>query len=287
MSARDDAAKLSSTPHPPRGGRRIALAALAGASLGFLVAAVLVQHLPPGPWPRYEVRIGWEGGPPAPQEWPRAARPGEEARCARDGDCAWLVVRSVRGEEACALAAELRRRRMSGLDGSAARLAAARARWRQGRQPDPEPRLSPATRSAALLRGRLLLAALLDPAVPAAAPASTPAADGARARLDAAGAEVARLARAARPDSLEAALTACAAAEGEWLRELAAHPEGVSRARLEGAWGWHERSRTAELDSIARRLEAGLPEQQRALVPALAFDRFGIDSRLAAAGGAC
>lgn len=273
MSARDDAAHRMPVPRPPGTGRRVGAAVLAGTALGFVVAALLVQHLPPGPWPRYEARVAWEGGPPTAAEWPRAPRAGERARCVAGADGAQLVVSAPRGEVAGALATALQRRRRSGGDDGAARRAAVRAQWRVGRLQEPEPWLSRATEAAALVRGRLLLVMLLDPRVPAAAPPASPAADRAHERLHAAGARVERLALAARPDSLETALTACAAAESDWLRCVAAHPAVTSRVQLEAAWRWHERAVAPVLDSIERRLEARLAPTQEGLVPRLAFDR--------------
>jgi hypothetical protein len=273
MSARDDASKPATATRTPGTGRRVAAAVLAGACLGFVASALVVQHVPAGPWPRYEVRVAWEGGPPAPAEWPRAARPGEGARCAEQGGRTVLVVRAVRGEDAGELASALQRRRLSGVDAAAMRRAAVRSRWRAGRLPGPEPWLSRAARTAALVRGRLLLVMLLDPGAPAAAPPTSGASGRAQARLDAAAAEVARLALAAQPDSLEAALTACAAAENEWLRQVAAQPAGVSRAQLEAAWRWHERRRAPALDAIERRLESRLTTTEETLVPPVAFDR--------------
>lgn len=272
MSARDDAAHHMTVPRPPGAGQRVVAAVLAGTALGFVVAALLVQHLPPGPWPRYEARVAWQGGPPTAAEWPRAPRPGEGARCVTDDEGVRLVVSAPRGEVAGALATALQRRRLSGVDDGAARRAAVRAQWRAGRLREPEPWLSRATEAAALVRGRLLLVMLLDPRVPAAAPPMSPAADRAHARLEVAGARVARLALAARPDSLEPALTACAVAESDWLRHVAAHPAVTSRVQLEAAWHWHERRTAPVLDSIERRLEARLTPVQEALVPPLAFD---------------
>ena len=273
MSARDDAAHRMTVPRPPGTGQRVGVAVLAGSALGFVLAALLVQHLPPGPWPRYEARVAWQGGPPTAAEWPRAPRPGERARCVASDGGVQLVVSALRGEDAGALAAALQHRRLSGVDDGAARRAAVRAQWRAGRLPEPVPWLSRAALAAALVRGRLLLVMLLDPRVPAAAPPASPASERAYARLEAAGAQVARLALAARPDSLEAALTACAAAEGDWLRRVAAHPAVTSRAQLEAAWRWHERAMAPVLDGIERRLEARLTPAQEALVPRVAFDR--------------
>ncbi len=272
MSARDDAIHRDAPSRPPVTGRRLVRAAAAGMAAGLVLAALLVQHLPPGPWPRYEVRVAWDGGPPAASEWPRAPRPGEQVRCVHDGQRTLLVVHGPRAEETRALAAALQQARLSGLGAGVARRAAVRAEWRRGRL-ESEPWLARATRAAALVRGRLLLMALLDPAVPATAPPSSPAADRARARVEAASARVSRLALAVRPDSLASALAASAAAEGQWLRSVAAHPAIASYAQLEAVWRWHERARARELDGIERRLEAGLSESQAALVPALAFDR--------------
>jgi len=96
-----------------------------------------------------------------------------------------------------------------------------RARWRAARTPDPLPPLSPAGECAALVRGRLLLLALPDREVRGTARWRGRPRRRRRERLERAEAEVVRLALAARPDSLTHALTACAAAEGEWLRALA------------------------------------------------------------------
>jgi hypothetical protein len=183
------------------------------------------------------------------------------------------VVGAPRGRDAGDLAAALQRRRLSGVGEGAARRAAVRAQWRVGRLPEPEPWLSRAARTAALVRGRLLLVMLLDPRVPAAVPPPSPAAERARARLEATEARVMRLAVAAQPDSLEVALTACAAAESDWLRQVAMHPSLTSHVGLEAAWRWHERSLAPVLDGIERGLEARLTPAQEALVPAVAFDR--------------
>jgi hypothetical protein len=273
MSARDDATHRTTVPRLPGTGRRAGGAVLAGAGLGFLLAALLVQHLPPGPWPRFEARVAWEGAPPAAAEWPRAPRPGESARCETQAGCVRLVVGAPRGKDACDLAAALQRRRLSGVGEGAARRAAVRAQWRVGRLPEPEPWLSQAARTAALVRGRLLLVMLLDPRVPAAIPPPSAAAERARARLEATEARVMRLALAAQPDSLETALTACATAESDWLRQVAMHPSLTSHVGLEAAWRWHERSLAPLLDGIERGLEARLTPAQEALVPAVAFDR--------------
>jgi hypothetical protein len=273
MSARDDAAHRMTAARAPGTGRRVRDAVLAGAVLGFLLAALLVQHTPPGPWPRYEARVAWEGGPPTPAEWPRAPRPGERARCVERAGRAQLVVSAPRGEDARVLAAALQRRRLSGVEDGAARRAAVRAQWRAGRLPGSKPWLSRTIRSAALVRGRLLLVMLLDPRVPAAVPPPSPACDRAQARLEAAEARVTRLALAARPDSLGAALTVCAAAESDWLRQVAAHPAVESRTQLEAAWRWHERRRAPVLDGVERRLEARLTPAEEALVPPVAFER--------------
>src|SRR5512137_2223658 len=109
MSARDDADMRASAPQPPGTRRGAWMGVVAGACLGFLASALLVQHLPPGPWPRYETRVTWTGGPPAAAEWPRPARPGEAAFCEGDGDRALLVVRSPRAEDARELAVALQR----------------------------------------------------------------------------------------------------------------------------------------------------------------------------------
>jgi hypothetical protein len=281
MSARDDATSPPIPARPPRAWRGPAVALLVGAFLGAALVGALVERHAPDHFPRYEARVRWQGGAPAAAEWPRPARPGERAAVVSDDGTAWLAVRSFSAAGTEALARDLQRRRLSGVEASSAHRAAVRARWRADRVPDGPLPPAPAVRSAALVRARLLLLALDDPRVPAVPPASSPASDAARARLARAGDQVVRLALAVQPDSLAVALAACAAAESGWLRAMAAEPAADPRARLASAWRWHGRSWAPALDQAERTLEAGMWKSQRDAVVNLAFERALALERLA------
>jgi hypothetical protein len=188
-----------------------------------------------------------------------------------DGDRTLLAVRSFTASGTEALARDLQRRRLSGVDASSARRAETRARWRSELAPGGMATLPPAGQCAALLRARLLLVVLVDPQVSPEAPRETRGSATRRARLALAEAEVMRLALAARPDSLASALTVCASAEGEWLRALAAEPASGAGAGIQAAWRWHERSRAPALDQAERALEATLSKSQNDAVMTAAF----------------
>jgi hypothetical protein len=178
------------------------------------------------------------------------------------------------------------------VDASSARRTSERSRWRDALVPGPLPTLPPAARCAALLRARLLLVALADTAATGAVLEATPGAAGERKRLERARAEVLRLGAAARAESLEAALQVCAVAEAEWLRAVAGDaPPGPgpagdaqaadSRSRLVAVWGRYERSYASDLEGAARALEAALPPDARAAVPAAAYERAFLLEQLA------
>lgn len=276
MSAREDATRPTNAARPSSAWRRVAVALLVGAVLGVgLTGAGLLGLLPerlfPDGVPLYEARVHWQGVSPAPGEWPRPRRNGEQAVAFDDGDRTLLAVRSFTAAGTGALARDLQRGRLSGVDVSLARRTEARARWRSGLAPGGMATLPPAGQCAALLRARLLLVVLVDPQVSAEAPRETPGSAAQRARLVRAEAEVVRLALAGRPDSLASALTACASAEGEWLRALVAEPAPDPRTRTEAAWRWHERSRAPVLDQAERALEARLSKSQNEVVVTAAF----------------
>lgn len=267
MSATEDATRPTDTQRPPSAWRRVTGALLVGALLGAgLPAAGLLGVLPGrfalGGVPLHEARVRWQGGPPAPGEWPRPVRAGEQAVPFTDGDRTLLAVRSFTAAGTETLARDLQRWRLSGVEASSARRVAARGRWRSELVPRGTVTLPPAGRCAVLLRARLLLVVLVDPQVPVAAPRESQGSAARRARLARAEAEVVRLGLSVRPDSLAWALTACAAAEGEWLRALAAEPSSDPRVRIEAAWRWHERSYAPVLDRAERALEASLSRSQ-------------------------
>ncbi|HVP15589.1 MAG TPA: hypothetical protein VMS88_08585 [Terriglobales bacterium] len=249
--------------------RRSSLAPpLLGALLGAGLVGLAAEHVAPDHLPRYEAVIPWAGAAPAAPEWPRPAGAGETARTFLQDGRSFLVVRSTTAAAAAALARDLRRRRLSGVDASFARRARLLAGWRAALVPGPLPPLSPAAECAALLRGRLLLIALADTAR-APAPPAFAAADSARRSLARAESEVERGAQAQDPAALSRALTDCATAEGAWLEALA----GTDPAAPGRAWSGHERSRAPELERLAGALESGLGPAERAAVPAAAQER--------------
>jgi hypothetical protein len=276
MSAREDAANPTNATRPRNTRGRVTVVLLAGALLGAVLPAaglmgLVPERFAPDGVPRYEARVPWRGGPPAPGEWPRPGRTGEQAVLLEHGGRTLLAVRSftVAGTES--LARDLHRRRLSGVEASSARRAAARARWRAEPVPVGLESLPPAGRCAALVRARLLLVSMVDPQVAPLAPVETPGSAAAWKRLVRAEDEVLRLALAVRPDSLASALAGCASAEGEWLRAVAAEPAPDSRARIEAAWRWHERSCAPTLDRVERSLEAALSKSQNDAVVTAAF----------------
>jgi hypothetical protein len=276
MSAREDAASPTNATRPSGAWRRVAVVLLAGALLGASLPGagllgVLPERLVLEGVPLYEARVQWQGMPPAAGEWPRPGRAGEQAIPVEDGERTLLAVRSFTPGGTEALARDLQRRRLSGVDASSARRTETRARWRSELVPGGMATLPPAGQCAALLRGRLLLVVLVDPQVSAEAPPETPGCAAQRARLAQAEAEVMRLASAVQPDSLASALTVCASAEGEWLRALAAEPVSDPRAGLQAVWRWHERSRAPALDQAERALEATLSKSQNDAVLTAAF----------------
>ena len=271
MSAREDATRPTNATRPPGAWGRVSGALLAGALLGAGLLAVLPERFAPDGAPLYEAQVRWQGGPPAPGEWPRPVRAGEQAFPLERRDRTLLAVRSFTAAGTEALARDLQRRRLSGVDASSARRTAARAQWRSGWVPGGLATLPPAGQCAALVRARLLQVVLVDPQVSPQAPPETPGSAAQRARLARAEAEVVRLALAVRPDSLASALTVSAAAEGEWLRALAAEPASDLRVRIEAAWRWHERSRAPTLDQVERTLEASLSKPQNEAVLTAAF----------------
>ena len=276
MSAREDAADPTDAARRSSAWRRVAVVVLAGALLGAGLPGagllgVLPERLAVDGVPLYEARVQWQGLPPAPGEWPRPRRAGEQAASFEDGDRTLLAVRSFTAGGTEALARALQRRRLSGVDASSARRAETRARWRSELAPGGMAKLPPAGQCAALLRGRLLLVALVDPLVSPEAPPETPGSTAPRERLVRDEAEVVRLALAARPDSLASALTVCASVEGEWLRALAAEPASDPCAGIQAAWRWHERSRAPALDQAERALEARLSKSQNDAVLTAAF----------------
>ena len=281
MSAREDATRPTNAARMPGAWGRVPGALLAGALLGAGLLGVLPGRFAPDGAPLYEAEVPWHGGPPVPGEWPRPMRAGEQAVPFERGGRTLLAVRSFTLAGTGVLARDLQRRRLSGVDASSARRTAARARWRSEWVPDGRATLPPAGQCAALVRARLLLVVLVDPQVPPEAPQETQGSAARRARLSRAEAEVVRLALAVRPDSLASALTACASAEGEWLRALAAEPASDLRVRIEAAWRWHERSRAPALDQVERTLEAGLSKAQNDAVLTAAFAQALLLERLA------
>jgi hypothetical protein len=276
MSAKEDATNATNAARPPSAWRRVTVALLLGALLGVgLPGAGLLGVLPErfalDGVPLYEARVHWQGGPPAPGEWPRPRRAGERAIPFENGDRTLLAVRSFTAAGTGTLARDLQRWRLSAVDASSARRVAARARWRSELVPGGPVTLSPAGRCAALLRARLLLVVLVDPQVSAEAPRETPGSAAQRARLERAEAEVVRLGLALQPDSLASAFTVCASAEGEWLRALAVEPASDPRIRIEAAWRWHERSRAPTLEQVERSLEASLAKSENDAVVTAAF----------------
>ena len=276
MSATEDATSPTNAERPPSAWSRVTVAVLAGVLMGVgLPGAGLLGALPErfalDGVPLYEARVHWQGGPPAPDEWPRPRRAGEQAVPFENGDRELLAVRSFTEAGTESLARGLQRRRLSGVDAASARRTEARARWRSGLAPGGMATLPPAGQCAALVRARLLLVALVNPQVFPEAPLETPGSAVQRARLARAEAEVVRLALAAHPDSLASALTVCTSAEGEWLRALAAEPVSDLRVRIEAAWRWHERSRAPTLGQVERSLEATLSKSQNDVVVTAAF----------------
>ena len=278
MSAMEDATHPTSLA-PASGTRRrttgvLLACALAGAGLaGAGLTGAFPGRSALDGVPLFEARVRWQGGPPVMGEWPRPARGGERAVPLESGGRPWLAVRSFTAAGTEVLARDLQRRRLSGMDASSARRTEARARWRSGWVPGGMARLPRAGQCAALVRARLLLVSLADPRATSAAPLETPGTAAQRARLARAEAEVMRLASAARPDSLAAALTACASAEGEWLRALASEPVSDPHVRLEAAWRWHERSLASRLDPLERALEARVSKPQNDAVVTAAFSQ--------------
>lgn len=281
MSARDDAANPTKSARPPRVWPGVTVALLAGALLGVGIAGVLAGRFTPNRYPRYEARVRWQGGPPAPAEWPRPARPGEQAVLLERGGSTRLAVRSFSAAGTEALARDLQRRRLSGVDASSARRATARTQWRSSRVLAGPTALTPAGQCAALVRARLLLIALVGPRVSPATPGQSPGSAAARLRMARAEDEVVRVALAVRPDSLASALTVCASAEGEWLRALASEPAADPRERIEAAWRRHERLRAPVLDRVERTLEAALWKSQKDAVVTAACERALVLERLA------
>jgi len=276
MSATEDATNPTNAERPPSAWRSVIGALVVGALIGAgLPGAGLLGLLPErfalDGVPLYEALVHWRGATPAPGEWPRPMRAGEQAVPFRDGERTLLAVRSFTAAGTEILARDLQRWRLSGVDASSARRVAARARWRSELVPGGPVTLPPAGQSAALVRARLLLVALVDPQVFPEIPQETPGSAAQRARMAQAEAEVVRLALAARPDSLSSALNACALAEREWLRALAAQPASDPRVRIEAAWRWHERSRAPMLDQVERALEATLSKPQNDAVVTAAF----------------
>ena len=276
MSAREDATSPTNAARPSSAWRRVTVALLVGAVLGVGLPGVGLLGVLPERFtldgvPLYEARVHWQGVTPAPGEWPRPRRAGEQAVPFESGDRTLLVVRSFTAAGTGTLARDLQRRRLSGVDASSARRTEARARWRSELAPGGMATLPPAGQCAALVRARLLLVALVNPQVFPEAPLETPGSAVQRARLARAEAEVVRLALAAHPDSLASALTVCASAEGEWLRALAAEPVSDLRIRIEAAWRWHERSRAPLLGQVERSLEATLSKSQNDVVVTAAF----------------
>lgn len=276
MSATDDASPQLAG-RTPRARRRALAASLGGAFLGAALVGASAERFAPDHQPRYEAVVRWTGGPPAAAEWPRPQRPGERAALIAQAGREFLAVRSHTAADAAALARDLQRRRLSGVDASSARRAVLRARWRAALVPGPLPPLPPTAECAALLRARLLLVSLADTAAAAVVPLATRAPASERAWLERSEAEVLRWALASRPDSLSRALTACAAAEGAWLEAL----RWAGSPRLETAWSGHERRRAAVLDSVARTLESALSPPERAVVQPAALERAFALERLA------
>ena len=271
MSATDDAMRPVNDARPPVAWPRVAAALLVGAFLGAAFVGALAERLAPDRNPRYEARVRWQGPAPEAAEWPRPALPGERAVPLRAAGRTLLAVRSFSAVGTEGLARDLQRRRLSGADAAASRRAAVRAGWRAALATAAPVPLPAAGRCAALVRARLLLVALVDPQATPVAPPPSPAVTSAAVRLARVEGEVARLALAARPDSLAGALTACATAEAAWLRAVAAAPADDPRRRLESAWRWHEHSRAPVLDHVERTIELGLPPAARDAVPAAAW----------------
>jgi hypothetical protein len=264
MSVRDDVQSPPSVRVPRAA--RATLLIIAGALVGATLAGSVAARWRSDRQPRYEAEVLWQGAPPSRAEWPRPALPGESATRFVRGGHVWLEVHSFTSAGTAAIARDLERRRLSGVDGSAARRSALRAAWRAAALAGGPAATSPRARCAALVRARLLLVALADPHARPMAPARTPAGAGARVRLERAEAEVVRLALAVRPEALASALTACAVAESDWLRVVAGEQVADPLARLESAWRWHERQRAPQLEWTERVLEGALDPVERAAV---------------------
>ncbi len=286
MRARDDARHRDATrlpdlrgsrasrPHRPPPARHVLLVTLLlGALPGAALTGLLAERVAPDRMSRYVARTAWRGAAPDPAEWPRAPRAGESAVVAAAPGGPVLEVSSHTAAGAEQLARELQRTRLSGIGAMHARRAALRDAWARALSPAPLPPLSAAAACAAELRARALAGRgvagpAVDPAgrgvrveVPAAAlRAADPA------RLEAADANVERLARAAAPDSLARALTAASLEERLWLTALAHALPGDARDALESAWSAREHRRATALDGLAAELEAALAPRERAPV---------------------
>ena len=274
MSAKDDAD--SSPPARSHTALTIALAIVAGAAVGALVALVAV----PADVAFFESRLAWVGAAPAADERPTPVQPGESIRLERTESGAELVVRAARAPRARALAAMLLARRTAGLrellvarDTLAAHWSAAiplppRGRFSSAASAPavrylPEP--SPAARCAAWLAARARLRREQVAAVPAPfATTDAAALPVPSAALFARMHDVA-LAVDRRDDAaLARALVAEAYGEDEWFAAGVPEADASLRQRT-AAWRTWQVVRADSLDATAGRVLAVLPPLQQSL----------------------
>ncbi|MFN8586459.1 MAG: hypothetical protein U0704_01565 [Candidatus Eisenbacteria bacterium] len=249
MSAKDDAP----LPVARSAYRRttLALAALAGAALGVVVAVAGA----PGSVALFEVRLPWTGGEPTALEWPAPPRAGERARLERADGGSVLVVQAARAPRARELATALLTRRQTGSIELANAAASVREQWRARVTPEPLPALTPAAEcagwlTAAARRERDLAGSL--PAPWSAAPLATPPAPPVAVleRLQ----EVELAAAAADPAAVHAALVAAARTADDWF--AAGVPAGAGVRERGAAWRRWTLDRADSLDARAAALLA-------------------------------
>ena len=250
MSATDDARN-----HSARSTYRwttLALAALAGASLGVAVAVVGA----PSSVALFEVRMPWNGDAPRPIEWGGAPRAGESATLENGDGGLVLAVRAPRAPRAHALASQLRTRREAGVAALADASTEVRERWISRLAPEPLPAMTPAAECAAWLtaaarRDRDLARALSAPWSAQTSPDRLTAPVAVLERLQ----EVELAASAADPVALRGALVEAARASDDWFASGVPSKSAKPDARG-AAWRRWTLERADSLDARAAALLA-------------------------------
>lgn len=255
----------------------IALIAIAGALIG---AAVFAAFTPEGV-ARFAASVPWQGAAPTVRDWPRAPRPGEQARLESDATGTRLIVEARDPAVARELARALARR--GDLEAVAVQQArhAEREAWSALAVAESLPPLTPAAECVAILLARARLAG--DAALRMPLEAADVPADSVRPglRVLERNQELALAAMAAEPRALRVAMIAAGVAENQDYLERAQGVPAAALPKLRGEWRTFQLERSDSLRALGARLMETLePAQQELAAAAAPGELIGLADRL-------